>query len=367
MHEATMDYLGRCARLRAEAVRAEIDLTVVSPSSDMTYLCGYVHRPSDRPTMLMIPAEGEPFVVAPVLEAMKAETKTGGLFRVVPWAETENPFAVLRREAPARVQRLAVAEQMWAGDLLRLQEQFTGAAVVNAQPLTTALRIRKSPEELAMIREAGRIADIVYARARELDFAGRTEATMADEIIRLTKETGGALGTCILAAGENSASPHHSPGERAIRDGDSVWMDYGGRVADYPSDVTRTVFVGTPPEEYRRVYDVVRRAQETARSAVRPGLPCQEIDRIARKVIIEAGYGGGILHRTGHGLGLDGHEHPYMVEGNGALLEPGMVFSVEPGIYLKGKFGVRIEDIVAVTADGVEVFNHSSHDLFTVK
>ena len=358
----------RRGRAQEAAQAAGIDLLVISPSADLTYLTGYAHKPSDRPTLLLLPADGTPFMVAPKLEAMKVEAKTGGRLPVIAWDETENPFAVARAHIKGPVGRLAVAEQMWAGDLLRLQEQFSKAAVVSAGPLVTSLRIRKSAAELEQIRAAGRLADTVYELILAERFVGRSEAELADRVNALTRGAGGAAPGCILAAGPNSASPHHSPGDRVIAAGDAVWVDYGGRVGGYPSDVTRTVFAGGgAPAEFRRVYDVVRRAQEAAVAAVRPGLSCEHIDQVARQIIVDAGYGGGILHRTGHGLGLEGHEHPYIVEGNATPLEPGMVFSVEPGIYLAGRFGVRIEDIVAVTEDGVEVFNHSSHDLFEVK
>lgn len=368
MADIKIDYLARCAAVQQAAKAEGMDVVIVSASSDMTYLCGYVHKQSDRATLLVIPAAGAPFIVAPTLEAMKAAGKTGGLFEVIPWQETESAFAKVRASVKGNVASFGVSEQTWAWYLLALQEQFAGAKVNNASPIITGLRVRKSAPEVEYMRLTGRAADVVAEGLRELNYAGRTEAQVANAVIALGQEAGLDLPSCILASGANSASPHHSPGDRVISQGEAVWMDFGGYIGNYKSDVTRSVFVGTPPAEYRQVYDVVRRAQETAATTIRTGMACQDLDRIARKIITDAGYGQYFIHRTGHGIGLDGHEHPYMVEGNRQVIEPGMCFSVEPGIYIPGKFGVRIEDCVCMGNDGkAEILNVSSHDLFSVK
>jgi D-alanyl-D-alanine dipeptidase len=363
-----MDYLGRCASVQQTARAQGLDVVIVSASSDMTYLCGYVHKQSDRATLLVIPATGDPFLVAPALEAMKAAAKSGGLFKVITWEETESAFAKVRANINGAVDSFGVSEQTWAWYLLALQEQFPGAKVHNASPLITALRVCKSPAEAEYMRLTGRAADGVAELLRNLPFAGQTEAQVANAVISLAQKAGLDQASCILASGPNSASPHHSPGGRVISAGEAVWMDFGGVIGNYKSDVTRSVFVGAPPAEYVKVYGVVRKAQETAAGTVRTGMACQDLDWIARRIITEAGYGQYFIHRTGHGIGLDGHEHPYMVEGNKQIIEPGMCFSVEPGVYIPGKFGVRIEDCVCMGADGrAEILNVSSHDLFAVK
>jgi len=207
------------------------------------------------------------------------------------------------------------------------------------------------------MRLTGRAADVAAEGLRNLRFAGQTEAQVANAVIALGQQAGLDQASCILASGPNSASPHHSPGDKVITEGEAVWMDFGGLIGNYKSDVTRSVFVGTPPAEYVKVYDVVRRAQETAARTIRTGMACQDLDRIARKIITDAGYGQYFIHRTGHGIGLETHEPPFLVEGNLEPLQAGMVFTVEPGIYLPGVGGVRIEDDVLVTAEGSETLS----------
>jgi Xaa-Pro aminopeptidase len=225
----------------------------------------------------------------------------------------------------------------------------------------------KDDEEVELLRTVALAADEAFADLLELPFAGRRELDVADVVReRLVERGHETTDFAIVASGPNGASPHHGAGERTIESGDAVVLDFGGTREGYYSDITRTVFVGEPQEEHRAVYEVVRSAQQAAFDAVRPGATAQEVDRAARGVISEAGYGERFVHRTGHGIGLDLHEPPYIVEGNETLLEPGMTFSDEPGIYLPGRFGVRIEDQVVVTTNGAERLNEASRELTVV-
>ncbi len=198
-------------------------------------------------------------------------------------------------------------------------------------------------------------------------FAGRRETEVAADLANLLLEHGHSqVDFTVVGSGPNGANPHHEAGERTIEEGDMVVLDFGGLKDGYGSDTTRSVHVGEPTEEEREVFEIVRAAQQAGFEAVRPGVACQEIDRAARKVISDAGYGEYFIHRVGHGIGITTHEPPYMVEGEEHLIEPGMCFSIEPGIYLSGRFGVRIEDIVTATADGGRRFNHTPHELHIV-
>jgi Xaa-Pro aminopeptidase len=242
-----------------------------------------------------------------------------------------------------------------------------GTVFVSARPFSEALRVVKSPDEIEHLRAAGAAVDRVVDRLAAMRFTGRCEQELATAVARMTVDEGSDAATFqIVASGPNSASPHHESGPRPIEQGDSVVVDFGGKVGGYCSDTTRTFHVGEPSAEYREVYSVVRAAQQAGVEAARPGVPAEDVDAAARKVIADAGYGAYFIHRLGHGIGLDVHEDPYLVAGNASPLEPGMTFSVEPGIYLPGRFGIRIEDIVACTPDGAERLNRSDHELRVV-
>ena len=259
---------------------------------------------------------------------------------------------------------------MWAAFVLRLQSALPGRAFRVASEITRELRMRKDPAELDALRAVSAAADRAYVRALDLEFAGRTEREIGADLAALLRDEGhDEVMFTIVAAGENGASPHHHTGDRKINRGDTVVLDFGGTRAGYGSDITRTVHVGDrPSEEVVRVHDAVRRAQEAGYAAARAGATAQSVDAAARAVIADAGYGEFFIHRLGHGIGLDGHEHPYLVTGNGQLLEPGMAFSIEPGIYLPGRFGVRIEDVAILGADGsCEGLNRVDHALAIVR
>jgi Xaa-Pro aminopeptidase len=355
---------------RERATRAVRDAGVsgllVPPGPDLYYLTGHAPPPLERLTLLVLSADAEPVLIVPELERPAAEGAPGipGV-RIVSYPDGADPYAVAARYLPDG--RYAVGDRTWASHLLGL-ERATSARFAAAGEALPPLRAVKDEEEIHALREAAHGADAAFGEIVRLPFAGRRERDVADDLDRLLREHGHrSADFTIVGSGPNGASPHHEAGERTILAGDAVVMDFGGSHRNaYCSDITRTVFVGEPTQEQRAVYHVVRRAQQAAFEAVRPGVPAQEVDRAARAVIVEAGYGDRFVHRTGHGIGLEVHEDPYIVEGNRTPLEPGMTFSDEPGIYLEGRFGVRIEDQVVVTPGGAERLNEASRELTVV-
>lgn len=356
------------ARLqRAREVMAEqgVDFLFVTPSSDLTYMLGYPAHASERLTLLCVPRDGEPFVIVPTLEASRLEPRKG-LVDIHRWDETESPTELTARLVEgAKGAKVAISDQTWSAFLLRLQAALPESAFTSGTNVLRQLRMIKDEQEIAHLRYAGERTDEAWNTFVETcTLTGRTERDVAGDIRRLMAERGmPSPGFLIVGSGPNSASPHHMTSDRVIEAGDAVVFDFGSVWQHYWSDLTRTVHVGEPSGEFRFVYDTVLAANRAARAAVKPGVPCQAIDRAARDVIEAAGYGEYFIHRVGHGLGLDGHEEPYMVDGNDLPLQPGMVFSDEPGIYIPGRFGVRIEDILVCTEDGAESFNDARRDL----
>ncbi|MEV5492334.1 aminopeptidase P family protein [Streptomyces bobili] len=362
------DYAERMARAAREAVAAGLSGVLVTPGPDLFWLCGY--RPTaitERLTLLVLTPETEPHLLVPALERPDAEAAPGaGAVRVTDWSDGQDPYAaaagLLRPHG-----RYGVSDATWALHLLGLQEALPLTAY---RALTTALpmlRAVKDAHEVARLAAAGAAADATYEDILAVRFAGRRETEVAADLARLLREHGHSqVDFTVVGSGPNGANPHHGAGDRVIRDGDMVVLDFGGLQDGYGSDTTRTVHVGPPTDEERRVHDLVRTAQQAAFEAVRPGVSCQEIDRVARAVITEAGYGDHFIHRTGHGIGVTTHEPPYLVEGEEQPLVPGMCFSIEPGVYLPGRFGVRIEDIVTCTAEGGRRLNGTPHELAVV-
>jgi len=352
----------------ADALRKRgLAALLVSPGSDLSYLSGYRVFTSERLTCLVLGPDASATLVLPELESPRAKAVAPDLAQRT-WAETEDPYALV-----ASLVRngggIAVADQMWSLFVLRLQRALPGRAFELASLVTRELRMRKDPYELDALRAASAAADRAYARLRERPFSGRSEREVGAELAALLREEGHDEETfTIVASGPNGASPHHETGERRIAPGDAIVLDFGGSRGHYRSDITRTAAVaGTVEGEVRKVHDVVRRAQVAGYAAARSGATCESVDTAARKVIDDAGYGKYFMHRLGHGIGIDGHEHPYLVRGNSEKLEPGMAFSIEPGIYLPGRFGVRIEDIAVIAADGkAEPLNHADHALAVV-
>ncbi|MGC0330686.1 Xaa-Pro aminopeptidase [Streptomyces sp. SAI-170] len=363
------DYAERIRRATQDAVAAGLSGLLVTPGPDMVWLCGYQPTAlTERLTLLVLAPESQPRLLVPALERPDAESAPGaGVLRMTEWRDGQDPYAAaagLLRPGG----RYGVSDAAWALHLLGLQEALPLTAY---RALTTSLpmlRAVKDEHEIARLEAAGAAADATYEELLSVRFAGRREFEVAADLSRLLLEHGHEqVDFTVVGSGPNGANPHHEAGDRVIQEGDMVVLDFGGLLDGYGSDTTRTVHVGEPTREEIRVHGIVREAQQEAFEAVRPGVPCQLIDRVARAVIENAGYGDHFIHRTGHGIGVTTHEPPYMVEGEEQPLVPGMCFSVEPGIYLPGRFGVRIEDIVTVTPDGGRRLNNTDREMALVE
>jgi Xaa-Pro aminopeptidase len=358
----------RLGQAAAAAAAAGLDALLLTPGPDLRYVIGYDAHQLERLTCLAIPAAGEPFLVVPRLEqpAAAASPAGGTGLEIVPWDETDDPYAeVARRLGP--VGTVGLSDRMWALMVLRFRAALPGARQALASGALRGLRERKSAAEIAALRAAGAAIDRVHTAVPQWLRAGRTEQEVAADIAHAIVAEGHVRADfVIVASGPNAASPHHEPSRRRLQPGDAVVVDIGGTMpSGYCSDCTRTYAIAEPPASFTSYYEVLRAAQDAACAAVRPGVPAEAVDAAAREPITAAGYGGQFVHRTGHGIGLETHEDPYIVAGNTELLEPGMAFSVEPGIY-PGPHGARIEDIVVCTADGVERLNHTPRELVVV-
>jgi Xaa-Pro aminopeptidase len=357
----------RMERARKAAAVAGFDALLITPGADLRYLTGYDAMPLERLTCLVLPVDGDPRLVVPELERPAALASPAGRLGVqlVAWQETDDPYAVVASLLPASVRRVGLDDHMWAEKVLRFRQTLPEAEQALAGTVLRELRMRKSPDEVAALRRAAEAIDRVHAAMREWLRPGRTERDVGRDIADAILDAGHVrVDFVIVGSGPNGASPHHERSDRVIRVGDPVVVDIGGTTPDgYCSDETRTYAVGEPPDDFRRYYDVLLTAQQAACAAVRPGASCEDVDRVAREVIADAGYGEFFVHRTGHGIGLETHEDPYIVSGNTTTLEPGMAFSVEPGIYLPGRHGARIEDIVVCTESAAERLNQRPREL----
>ena len=342
----------------------DVDAVMLSVGHDLPYLTGYHAMPLERLTMLVVPREGVATLVIPRLEAPRVALHPT-VFELLPWDETDDPVALVAKLA-AGSRTIAVGDQLWARFLVELLGHLPDTRYTRAVDIVGPLRRIKTPTEIAALQRAGAAADRVAAQlhAGAIPLVGRTEAQVSADISqRLLDEGHDIVNFAIVAAGENAASPHHHPGSRVIRDNEIVLCDFGGTMADYCSDITRCVFVGTPPSEIRDAYAVLKEAQAASVASAVVGATCESVDAAARDIIAAAGFGEYFVHRTGHGIGMEAHEDPYIVAGNTELLEAGHAFSIEPGIYIAGKFGMRLEDIVVATANGPLPMNAVSHDL----
>jgi len=363
-------FADRLARTRSAMREQGIDVTLLSVGLDMPYLTGYHAMPLERLTMLVLPVDGEATLVVPRLEAPRVN-HLPEVFDMVPWGETEDPVALtaslVRSSSAARV--VAIGDTMWARFLVDLMPELPGSTYRRAVEVLGPIRMRKDAAEIAALRAAGAAADRVAAQlhAGDIPLVGRTEAQVSADIsARLLAEGHDVVNFAIVAAGENAASPHHHPGSRVIERGEIVLCDFGGTMSGYCSDITRCVHLGPVPGDIAEAYAVLKESEAAGVRAATVGTPCEDVDRAARDVIDAAGYGEYFIHRTGHGIGMDAHEDPYMVSGNTLPLEPGHAFSVEPGIYVAGKWGMRLEDIVVATTSGPDSMNHADHDLIVL-
>jgi Xaa-Pro aminopeptidase len=370
----------RMARVRERMGELGVDGLLLSHGADLPWLTGYRAMPLERLTMLVLPLQGEPVLVVPALEAPRVATAPD-LFVLEPWSDADDPWPkvlaalsgrAIRKEGPAC---LAVSDRAWATTVLDLQHHLPSARWLPASRVTSPIRAVKDDSEIAALRAAGAAADRVAAvlQAGGIRLIGRRESEVSAELSeRLVAEGHRQVNFAIVGSGPNAASPHHEPGDRVIGPSETVVCDFGGALSldgdvPYCSDITRTVITGPPGPEVEECYAVLRAAQHAGVAAARVGIAAEDVDRAARDVIDDAGLGDLFVHRTGHGIGIEEHEDPYLVRGNREVLQPGHAFSVEPGIYRAGRFGMRLEDIVVVGADGEpEALNLVDHSMVVV-
>ena len=386
-------YAERLSRAQSLLPGQDASALLLGVGPELQWLTGYAALPLERLTMLVVPARGRSSLVVPRLERSAAGSSTaaaGGLLDIVTWEETEDPFEVVAQlltdsksrpevqlgalgGAWGRLGGLLVSDRLWATFLLRLQAVVPDAAFGLASAVLSDLRAVKDAEEVELLRKAAQAADRAVTKVAAGRLIGRTEADIAREVReRLEEEGHDEAAFWIVASGPNSASPHHEPSDRVVRAGEPLLLDIGGRLEGYGSDITRTFWVtgdadDGPGDEFRKLYEVLQQAQEASRQAARAGVPAEDVDAVARDQIAGAGFGDKFIHRTGHGIGIEGHEDPYIVAGNERPLEVGNAFSIEPGIYFDGKYGARIEDIVVCSADGPISLNEAPRDLVLVR
>jgi Xaa-Pro aminopeptidase len=344
-----------------------VEVLLVSLGADLPYLTGYEAMPLERLTMLVLPRDGDATLVVPRLEAPRVVERPG-VFVMRPWDETEDPVAITA-ELAGRVSEAAIGDRTWATFLVGLQRHLPSTRFATVSSVIGHLRAVKDAAEIAALRRAGAAVDRIAAQlqAGEIVLVGRTEAEISAELsARILAEGHDCVNFAIVAGGANAASPHHEPASKVIAPGDVVLCDFGGTMAGYCSDITRCVSIGEPSDEVAEAYAVLLDAQQQACRAALVGASCEAVDAAARSVITDAGYGTRFFHRTGHGIGMEAHEDPYIVLGNQALLVAGHAFSIEPGIYTAGRWGMRLEDIVVATGQGPEAMNAVDHSLVVV-
>ena len=357
-----MDHAARLHAVRDALVGADVGAVLLGPGADLLWAAGFDAHVSERLTVLVVPASGEAILVVPELEeALARRAGVGELARIVAWDETTDPVALVDAHlgaCGASASPLAIQDRIWTAFTLALQAALPSATWVPGSRIMAPLRLVKDAEEVTALRAVGAAIDQVHAQVPELLRPGRTEAEVAADIDSLIREGHDATSFVIVASGPNGASPHHGSSDRVLTNGDAVVVDIGGTLDGYGSDETRNYCVGRVDPDYQALHDVLQDAQAAAMAAVAPGVTAHAIDAAARDVITAAGHGDHFIHRTGHGIGLDGHEEPWIVAGNEVEVRAGMAFSIEPGIYVPGVHGARIEDIVVVTDDGAESVNH---------
>ncbi len=356
-------------RVRAAMEQEGVDALLLSVGPDLPWLTGYEAMPLERLTMLVLPKDGDATLVVPRLEAPRVVERPE-VFTLRAWEETEDPVALVAGLVGS-AGSLAIGDRTWARFVIDLQHALPAARWTKASAVVGPLRARKDAAEVEALRRAGAAVDRVAAALQhgEIELVGRTEAEVSADLgRRILAEGHHRVNFAIVAAGANAASPHHEPGDRVIRQGEVVLCDFGGTMHDeagvgYCSDITRCVFTGDPDAEQAEAYAVLLEAQQAAVAAAVVGTPAEEVDATARRIIAEAGWGEQFIHRTGHGIGIEEHEDPYIVSGNATPLAPGHAFSIEPGIYVEGRFGFRLEDIVVAAEAGPDPLNLADHDL----
>jgi len=356
----------RLLRVREEMKNRKIDCLAITPSSDLEYLTGYRGMAMESPTIFLL-TQRDAYLILPTFEEGNVSPESKRQVECVPWQETENAFTVAAGLMRQQGMYAAIADQAPSFIFHHLMKAFPTWSWEIAGPLTAALRSQKEPGEIENLRTANHPAGKALMRLFEEKLCGKTEIE-AGEMLRAYCQAEGMKATSvgIVAAGENSALPHHTTGDRVIREGNVLLIDFGADYRGYQSDMTRTVAVRRIPDGFKEIYRIVLEANKRAFEAARPGVLCETLDSIARGVITEAGYGACFTHRLGHGIGMDVHEHPYITQGNKEPIRPGNVFSDEPGIYIPGRYGIRIEDILAVTETGAVRLTDTTRDILTI-
>ena len=363
----------RLGRARSLMREQGVDVMLLSTGPDLPYFCGYEAMPLERLTMLVVPLEGEATLVVPRLEALRvAEGPDVFVMRV--WDEAEDPVAIVV-DLMGAAAVAAVGDHMWSRFLVELLASAPSPVEWRrASDITALIRSVKDADEIERLRAAGAGVDRVAAELQRggIDLVGRTEAEVSAELgARMLAEGHSRVNFAVVAAGANAASPHHEPSDRTIMGNEVVLCDFGGAVVGpdgvgYCSDITRCVYTGDPPAEFRELYAVLFEAQAAAVAAATAGTAAEAVDRAARSIIDAAGFGDRFVHRTGHGIGVEEHEEPYIVAGNDTELVAGNTFSIEPGIYIPDCWGARIEDIVVATDTGPELLNNADRRLVAV-
>ncbi|MDK8680498.1 M24 family metallopeptidase [Corynebacterium accolens] len=356
-------YSRRLAAAQEAAAQQGIDLLLIGTGPDFAYLTGSWVSSHERLTVLAVPQSGTPWIVSPNTDITDIKSAPVGKLDVElrGWNDGDNPYE-LALEGAASIKKVALGQSLTADHILQFQGLVSDADYVLATYALAELFTRKDEAEIAELRKAGQAIDAVHAKVPELLQPGRTEAEVAHELEKLILEEHSIIDFVIVGSGPNGANPHHSFSDRKLAAGEPVVVDLGGTLpSGYHSDCTRTYVVGgdlsQAPQDFQDAYAVLYDAQAAARAAAKPGSTAEEIDGVARKAIADAGWGDKFVHRTGHGIGLSTHEEPFIMEGNDLALEEGMAFSIEPGIYLEGQWGMRLEDIVVLTKDGYESLN----------
>jgi len=357
----------KLARLRTQMAKEQVDLVALGPGAHTQWVLDYHPYPDERMCLLLIGPTNEAFVM-PALNANAVREHTD--FEFFNWADADGYAdaleAALEEVAPKKVKLVSLDETMRADFALNLLAALPGAKHCFADKTVAALRMRKAEDEYKLLKMNALIADGAHQAAADAVKPGMTENDVAEVVKSYFISKGAKPAFDIVGASENGAFPHHHTSDRVLKQGDTIVVDIGGFKQGYPSDITRMVSIGEPSEEYKKVHAIVEAAVQAALKAAKPGVVAKDVDAAARSVIEQAGYGEYFTHRAGHGLGIEMHELPYISASSEVVLEEGMVFSIEPGIYLPGKFGVRLEEIVFLRADGPEIFSERSRDLVIV-
>lgn len=360
-----VEFAARIKKIQEIMKEQRTDYLVLAPSANLFYLTGLKTTADERLQAFLVPAEGKPVMILPEMYRETAENLGKDSFELLTWADGLDPVNLLLPLIKKHSAMAAIDERMWAGHFLSLRKAFPGYEFIGASGLMRQVRMIKDKHEMSLLEKAGGLTDKVMGEVRMVIQPGISEKELAFFVENKLKEYGAEDLSFkpIVASGPNTSSPHHNTSERKIMLGDLVVLDFGGLFQGYCSDMTRTFSVGKASEDVKKIYNAVKDANEAGFQAVQAGVSCEKVDEAARNVISQAGYAQYFVHRTGHGIGLDIHEDPYIVSGNQETLKTGMTFSVEPGIYLPGQYGVRIEDIVGLTEKGPIRFNNYPREL----